>query len=196
MSIEILTHTTGSPTPAASSGTSPLDSLLSPQGPSFPVHVIQRESVTDSEFHGLDDESDFSMVPLSARQSTATIASDNVSIKSTSTQVGNAKEHKRRTTISLAPSEPLNPAKQVLHKKSPSGSSVKSLAGNTPFILARLENQREQDDLDPNTHRGSMDGQHRLQEEFVRMQNEIKEEENHVGNNAIDWGVCLTFVHS
>lgn len=199
MSIETIlaqpTTDTQSPSSESSpvSGTSPLDSLLSPHDPSFSANTIQRESVAESEFSGLGDESDFSTVPLSARQSTSSIASD-TSIKSTSTQVGNVKEDRRRATISVAPSESLIPAQKILHKKSPSGSSVKSLAGNTPFILARLESQREYDGSDSTAHRGSVDGQHKLQEEFVRMQNEIKEEESHAGNNAIDWGTCLAFI--
>lgn len=172
---------------------SPLDSLLSPEDPSFPTNVIQRDSIAESEFSGLGDESDFSMVPLSAHQSATSIASDSSS-KSTSTQVGNIKEDRRRATISSAPSESLFSAQQTLHKKSPSGSSVQGLAGNTPFILARLESQREYDEADPKAHRGSVDGQHRLQEEFVRMHNEIKEEDHFASNNSIDWGACPRFI--
>jgi hypothetical protein len=138
---------------------------------------------------GMDDESDFSMVPLSARQSTTSIGS-NTSVKSTATKVG--KENRRRTTVlSLNPSDPSALAKS-LHKKSASASSDMSIATNTPFILARLESQKEQDEYGPKTHRASVDGQQKLQAEFVRMQSDIKEEdnENNSTNANIDWGMC------
>jgi hypothetical protein len=176
---------------ASENGSSPLDSLLSPHKLAFDNHPPLRESVAESELRdvGLDDESDFSMVPLSARQSTASIGS-NTSIKSTATQVG--KENRRRTTaLSMSPSESSTLAKS-LHKKSESTSSDKSVTGNnTPFILARLESQKEQEEHDLKQHRASVDGQQKLQEEFVRMQNDIKEEdeENNVASKGIDWGM-------
>jgi len=160
-------------------GSSPLDSLLSPR----------RSMLSELGEVGMDDESDFSMVPLSARQSTTSIGS-NTSVKSTATKVG--KENRRRTTVlSLNPSDPSALAKS-LHKKSASASSDMSIATNTPFILARLESQKEQDEYGPKTHRASVDGQQKLQAEFVRMQSDIKEEdnENNSTNANIDWGMC------
>lgn len=171
----------------------PLDSLLSPRRSTFDHNAPSSESVAESELRdvGLGDDSDFSMVPLSARQSTASIGS-NISIKSTATQVG--KEKRRRTTVlSITPSDSSTLA-NYLHKNSASTASDKSVIGNnTPFILARLESQKEQEEHSPIPHRASVDGQQKLQEEFVRMHNEIKEEEEeeerNTANTGIDWGM-------
>jgi len=178
---------------ALAGGSSPLDSLLSPRTTTFDTHALSPEVVGESESRedGLDYESDFSMVPLSARQSTTSIGS-NTSIKSIATQVG--KENKRMTTVlSMTPSES-STLTRSLHTKSASASSDQSLTGNnTPFILARLESQKEQDEYGPKSHRASVDGQHKLQEEFVRVHNGIKEEdeESNIANTRIDWGEFL-----
>jgi hypothetical protein len=178
---------------ALAGGSSPLDSLLSPRGSTF-NRAPSPESVAESEA-GLDDESNFSMVPLSARQSTASIGS-NTSIKSIATLAG--KENRRRTTVlSMTLSDSSTLAKS-LHKKSASTSSDLSVTGhNTPFILARLESQKEHDESVPKLHRTSVDGQQKLQEEFARMQHDIKEEEedsNMVNTASIDWGMCHSII--
>jgi hypothetical protein len=178
--------------PAGSS--SPLDSLLSPRRSMFNNHASSPGSVAELELReaGLDDESDFSMVPLSARQSAASIDS-NTSIKSTATH--NGKENRRRTTIqSMNPSE----SSKSLHETSTSTSSDRSVTGNnTPFILARLESQKEQEEYSLQSHRASVDGQQKLQEEFVRIQNEIKEEdeETNITNTGIDWGMFRSLTY-
>jgi ecotropic viral integration site 5 protein len=178
---------------ASAGGSSPLDSLLSPRAATFDNYALTPKAVGESELREdvVDDESDFSMVPLSARQSTASIGS-NVSIESIATQVG--KEKKRRTTVlSMTRSESSTLARS-LHKKSASASSDQSVTGNnSPFILARLESQKEQEEYGLQPHRASVDGQHQLQEEFVRMQNEIQEvdEESNIANTGIDWGVSI-----
>jgi hypothetical protein len=177
-------------------GSSPLDSLLSPRAATFDNYVLTPEAVRESEPREdvLDDESDFSMVPLSARQSTASIGS-NTSVKSIATQVG--KGNRRRTTVlSMTPSESSTLARS-LHKKSASASSDQSVTGNnSPFILARLESQKEQEEYGPQAHRASVDGQHKLHEEFVRMQNEIQDDddESNIANTGIDWGVCRSLI--
>lgn len=189
------TASEGSPTTAAG-GASPLDALLSPQGATFdPLPTISQESLTESELNEvvLDDvsESEFSSVPLTGRQSPPLIDSS-ASIKSTETHVLKEKQNRRRTTISLTPSDSSTLVKQSLHKKSGSNSSDKSIVGTTPFILARLESQKEQDESSPKTARGSVDGNQKLQEEFNRMHNEIKEEKDESHHNAsIDWSMYL-----
>jgi hypothetical protein len=185
---------------ASSPAGSPLDSLLSPRGSKFDDHASSAEAVAGSELGevGLDDESDFSMVPLSARQSTVSIGS-NTSIKSIATQLG--KDSRRRTTIlSTTPLE-LSSLTNSLHKKSASVSSERSMMGNsTPFILARLESQKGQEEYGPISHRASVDGQQKLQEEFVRVQNEIREEgqedDDNTAHTGIDWGVCCSILSS
>jgi hypothetical protein len=56
-----------------------------------------------------------------------------------------------------------------------------------PFILARIETQKPDSDNRPN--RTSIDGQHKLQEEFARKQKDKDaESDDHAANAAIDWG--------
>lgn len=197
-------------------GKSPLDSLLSPKGPTFePPKEASRESVagSDSELNEvrLDDDSEFSSVPLSARESTASVGSkgSHTSFKSTATHVGNEKEvghekengiekeERRQTSTSLVPSDSSTLAKPASsHKKSASNSSIKSFVGNTPFILARIESQREQDESDSKVQRASIDGQQKLQEEFAKMQKVKEEEASEAVAGAIDWGVYYNALDS
>lgn len=186
-------------------GNSLLDSLLSPKGPAFdtPKDAF-RESVagSDSELNEvrLEDDTSFSSVPLSARESTASVGSkgSHSSFKSTTTHVGIEKEEHRNTSTSLVPSDTSTLVKLASsHKKSASNSSTRSFVGNTPFILARIESQREQDEADLKAQRASIDGQQKLQEEFAKMQ-KVKEEEEkasevEAGSGTIDWGMLYSF---
>jgi hypothetical protein len=163
---EIDTHNLG----LAASGTtvtitSPLDLLLSPPPTAinFNDHVAIRESQSDFRDVALDD------VPLTARP-----------IKSTAVET--SEEYRRRSVDSVSSANFTTTDRQ---KKSASTSSVHS-ASNLPFILARLDIQKSHEENSPNPQRASVDGQLKLQEEFVRLQNEKEEEENAPGE-AIDW---------
>lgn len=182
---------TGEAASLAPGGGSPLDALLSPHpNATFVAEEAVPLPESDEESDGKEvvlDDSHFSTVPLSARQSKASIAS-NASVISTATQVG--RESGRKATVSLTASDS---STMALHRRSLSASSDRSesVNGNTPFILARLESQKEQEELGSKGHRVSVDGQQKLQEEFVRMQQDIKEEEEESAATAaaIDWGM-------
>ncbi|KAJ7901861.1 rab-GTPase-TBC domain-containing protein [Mycena olivaceomarginata] len=74
-----------------------------------------------------------------------------------------------------------SPASQPSHQRSASTATIRSV-NNLPFILARIETQKPDPDARPN--RTSLDGQHKLQEEFARKQ---KEEDDENAAHAIDW---------
>jgi len=59
-------------------------------------------------------------------------------------------------------------------------------------MLARLDIKKSQEENSPVVQRLSVDGQLKLQEEFVRLQNE--EEEKLKSHEAIDWGASYLFL--
>ncbi|KAJ7462337.1 rab-GTPase-TBC domain-containing protein [Mycena galericulata] len=158
----------------------PLDSLLSP-GPEPERQTFRmsaRDSVaTDSDFNdvALDDESAFSPIALTSGMD-STDSQAEVPSRSRS-----ASESSVTPTVVDAVALPSQPS----HKKSPSTSTVRSV-NNLPFILARIETQKPDSDARPN--RTSIDGQHKLQEEFARKQKDKEiENDDNAANAAIDW---------
>ncbi|KAJ7346650.1 rab-GTPase-TBC domain-containing protein [Mycena albidolilacea] len=160
----------------------PLDSLLSP-GPE-PEHqsfrLSTRDSVaTDSDFNdvALDDEAGFSPVALtSGMNPTDSTDSDAPPARSRS-----ASDSSLAPTIADASVSAPSQASQPSHQRSASTATIRSV-NNLPFILARIETQKPDPDARPN--RSSLDGQHKLQEEFARKQ---KEEDDENAAHAIDW---------
>ncbi|KAF8873132.1 rab-GTPase-TBC domain-containing protein [Mucidula mucida] len=143
-----------------------LDELLSPKSPTFaeppPATSSNRDSVAESA--ASDDDSRFSTVTLSARDSASSIGSAPTSERPVS------------TSSTLAPSED---SEQRAHKKSASTTTIRSVH-NLPFVLKQSD--------DSANHRGSVDGQHKLQEEFARLQKEKEVvEEGDVETEVIDW---------
>lgn len=154
----------------------PLASLRSPasDATTFDASLPKRESlVTDSDFNdiALDDESGFSPVALTrghTPEQDADVPED---------------ENGRPRSMSSPQAAVFNPSKQPSHKKSASITTIRS-ANNLPFILARLDLQDESGA----PHRGSVDGQQKLQEEFARLHREEEEAKDIAGTGAIDWG--------
>ncbi|KAJ6593928.1 rab-GTPase-TBC domain-containing protein [Mycena capillaripes] len=163
-----------------SSPTIPLDSLLSP-GPEPERQTFRlstRDSVaTDSDFNdvALDDESGFSPVAL-------TSGMDSIDLPEVSTgRSRSASDSSITPTIADAAAS----ASQPSHKRSASTATIRSV-NNLPFILARIETQKPDPDARPN--RSSLDGQHKLQEEFARKQkDQDAENDDNAANGAIDW---------
>lgn len=186
----------GSPVIRADSKLS-LDALLSPHTTRETLDPHQDETppetATEPVFRevALDDDSHFSTVPLTARQSTASMASNGAqSDEETSSLVD--KERSRNEVVSIAASDS---STHALHRRSVSRERPDSITGNAPFILARLEGQKGQDEAGTPGKRFSMDGQVKLQEEFVRIQHDIKEEdETEAAAHAltIDWGMSTS----
>ncbi|KAJ7497322.1 rab-GTPase-TBC domain-containing protein [Mycena latifolia] len=154
----------------------PLDSLLSP-GPepehqSFRIPV--RDSVaTVSDFNdvALDDESGFSPIALTS------------GMDSTSSEPPEGRS-RSASDSSITPTV-VDTAAGPSHKKSASTATIRSV-NNLPFILARIETQKPDPDSRPN--RSSVDGQHKLQEEFARKQKDKEvEDDDNAANAAIDW---------
>ncbi|KIJ67793.1 hypothetical protein HYDPIDRAFT_173554 [Hydnomerulius pinastri MD-312] len=162
---------------SASDSVSPLDSLLSPKGPSS-VPLSARDSVAESDYNDviLEDDPRFSMVPLSER---ASVASSDSDLDEITTKL------ERRTTISSAPSKKIASLRHFAHKKSASSVTASSLPGDN--ILARLGVQRAHDENDLDTIHVSGDGQQKLHEEFVRLHNERRAEAVPSEEGAIDW---------
>lgn len=157
--------------------TVPLDSLFSPQVSNFREPV--RESVTESEFNevALDDDSAFSAVTLTSRQSQA---------PSLQTLVEREMNGRPKSVSSLSSMTKSRPG----HKKTASTTTIRS-SNNLPFLMARLDMQNA-DQKSPAATRGSVDGHLKLQEEFARLhkENEVEEKEEVTNgvHGAIDWG--------
>ncbi|KAF8893306.1 rab-GTPase-TBC domain-containing protein [Infundibulicybe gibba] len=149
-----------------------LEALLSPQATDFGVPLPTQEPIAESDFNdvALDDESVFSPVALSSSESVDNVASDQTD------------DTQRMSSGSVA--LPVHtPPRQASHKKTVSTTTIRS-GHNLPFILARMDLQ------DGGSNRGSVDGQHKLQEEFARLQKEKEQEhisEEQGVNGAIDW---------
>lgn len=154
-----------------------LDSLLSPKDPDarFPL----RESMASE---ATDEDSRFSTVLLSARQSMETLdVSDTVTLTATD-------EHgdDRRNTLSGNDIVTMVHRNRV-HKKTASTSTIVS-ANNVPFSLSREE--------DSDSQRNSLDGQqYRLQEEFSRMQLDRQLEQKPTeAPSDVDWSEPLFYL--
>ncbi|KII92468.1 hypothetical protein PLICRDRAFT_37239 [Plicaturopsis crispa FD-325 SS-3] len=120
-----------------------------------------------------EDSTRFSTVPLSARESVGS-SSSNAAIISPRNSLGDA-----TSARSNDEDEFMTSTNKSTHRKTMSASSTHS-ASNAPFILQRL-------DLQNGDKRQSVDGQNRIQEEFVRKQAERQEEKENALNGAIDW---------
>lgn len=160
-----------------------LDALLSPTDSEtrFPT----RESIAASDV--TDDDTRFSMVPLSARQSMEP-SDSRVSIGSASSP---RETDERRNTVLLD-----NTALDSLiigqpsfhsHKKTTSLSTILS-ASHVPYLLSQLDVQGDDDgEFDEAARRRSLDGQYKLQEEFSRVQSEKEVKEQSSEDASIDW---------
>ncbi|KAJ7096293.1 rab-GTPase-TBC domain-containing protein [Mycena epipterygia] len=150
-----------------------LDALFSP-GPepeTQSFRIPARDSVaTDADFNdvALDDE----LSPVALTSGMDSTSSDSPAGRSRSASDSSITP----TVVDTAlPS----------HKKSASTSTIRSV-NNLPFILARIETQKPDSDTRPN--RSSLDGQHKLQEEFARKQKDKEiENDDNAANAAIDW---------
>ncbi|GLB37426.1 putative rab-GTPase-TBC domain containing protein [Lyophyllum shimeji] len=152
-----------------------LESLRSPEVPDFASKGPERESVvTDSDFNdiALDDEAVFSPVSLTRGPSPDAATPSEVETPDTA----------RPPNVSSPQSAIFNPTK-LGHKKTASTTTIRS-ANNLPFIVARLGIQDEE----RTSHRGSVDGQQKLQEEFARLHKEEEKEPKENGaSGMIDW---------
>ena len=180
-------------------GTS-LEALLSPQAQENRLVTSgQRDSVAENvEVEVGVDESHFSNVPLSAGSGgrngvNPALQSSTLSTSSrasSSSQTGRPMSHSFVQSVST-PSMPLS-ATRLTHKKSASTTTLDSnnrtSTGNLPFLLHRLDLQEVQEDANPASHRLSLDGQHRIQEEFTRLQSSQTEASDDGLSEAIDWG--------
>jgi hypothetical protein len=161
----------------------PLESLRSPRDPTqFVEKPPGRESIAESDFNdiALDDDSALSPISLNNRQSSVSGGSDR-----------NVDDIGRPLSASL-PKTAFNPSKQGSHKKSASTTTIRS-PKNLSFLLARLDLQEESSG---SSHRGSVDGQQKLQEEFARLHKEKEEAKDGFSTGAIDWGASSDYCAS
>ena len=183
-----------------------LDALLSPQletrDDAGSMKVL-RDSVVDGDVVDVDlggDDSHFSNVPLSAgtierNRNEATRIGSGVSLlnrPSSSSHTGRPVSY----AIGQSASTPQVPATtRASHKKSASTTTLESdghnSSGNLPFLLHRLDLQKVKEDADPTSRRLSLDGQHRIHEEFSRLQSNKTEALNVGAGESIDWGMYV-----
>ncbi|KAJ7045543.1 rab-GTPase-TBC domain-containing protein [Mycena alexandri] len=159
---------------------SPLESLLSP-GPaegqqSFRLSAPpNRDSIatdaSESDFNdvALEDDSGFSPIAL-------TSGMDSSDPEVTPGRSRSASDSSVAATLADTVTKPS-------HERSASTATV--TVNNLPFILARIETQKPDPDTRPN--RSSVDGQHKLQEEFARKQKDKDIDDDNAAHAAIDW---------
>ncbi|KAF5386101.1 hypothetical protein D9615_002253 [Tricholomella constricta] len=154
----------------------PLEALRSPEVPDLASKEREHESiVTDSEFKDitLDDDAAFSPISLTRDPSPD---------PNTPSNEVEAPDTARPRSVSSLHTTVFNPTRSG-HKKSASTTTIRS-SNNLPFIVARLNLQDER----RLSHRGSVDGQQKLQEEFARLhEEEEKEPKDNAVNGTIDW---------
>ncbi|KAG1751548.1 rab-GTPase-TBC domain-containing protein [Suillus paluster] len=155
----------------------PLDSLLSPKGPTYD-ELSPRGSVAESDYNDiiLDDDPSFSTVSLSG----------NTSLVSEADAVDTLSKLNRRTTISSAPLKAFSSLRHFAHKKSASTVTIPSAPGSS--ILARIGSQGTRDEGDIDALRSAGEGQQKLHEEFLRLHNQRRAEATESEQGAIDWG--------
>ncbi|ESK97174.1 hypothetical protein Moror_6257 [Moniliophthora roreri MCA 2997] len=144
-----------------------LDSLLSPSADnaSFPPSARASLAVSELDEVALDDEPPFSPVALSTRDSARN-------------STGSKGHDRSDSTSSVKPILDLDLNSSQSHKKTASVSTVRS--GNLSFMVTREDRKN---------NRVSVDGQHKLQAEFARLQKEREDErEDDTGAGTIDWG--------
>ncbi|KAF9012346.1 rab-GTPase-TBC domain-containing protein [Cyathus striatus] len=152
-----------------------LESLRSPRATTFSESDLLQKHTSSaaSDFNdvALDDEAPFSPVALTSHQ---------VSAKSSPVP----SVHSEETT--LPPNSPFSLSSEVVfdkrHKKSASTTTIRS-GKDISFLLNRLDLQNE----DTSTVRRSIDGQQKLQEEFVRLHKEKESGEDAPADGVIDW---------
>uniref|UniRef100_A0A0W0FGT9 Rab-GAP TBC domain-containing protein n=1 Tax=Moniliophthora roreri TaxID=221103 RepID=A0A0W0FGT9_MONRR len=147
-----------------------LDSLLSPSADnaSFPPSARASLAVSELDEVALDDEPPFSPVALSTRDSARN-------------STGSKGHDRSDSTSSVKPILDLDLNSSQSHKKTASVSTVRS--GNLSFMVTREDRKN---------NRVSVDGQHKLQAEFARLQKEREDErEDDTGAGTIDWGTFL-----
>lgn len=168
---------------ASHTNTVPLDSLFTPKTSSF--ETLPRASVGELDFNdvALDDDLDDPLSPVAlssqdGQETTPTLAQNDW--PNTAPPFAESSDHGQSSVPSTQ------------HRRSESNTTIRSIR-NIPFMLARLDAQKSEEDSVA-ANRKSMDGQHKIQEEFVRLQKE-KEEEDQQPVTGIDWG-SLMFVRS
>ncbi|KAG5342673.1 hypothetical protein C0989_010641 [Termitomyces sp. Mn162] len=149
----------------------PLDSLHSPDVTYFAAEDREVETIasaTDSEFNdiALDDEALFSAHPGYEELSSHDLDSPDTA---------------RPPIVSTTPQEADPQPTKTGHKKSASTTTIRS-DNNLPFIISRLQDEHRL------SQRGSVDGQHKLQEEFARLHKEEEKATEPATNKTIDWG--------
>jgi hypothetical protein len=162
---------------------SPLPQKSKP-GSNLPPITTTRESKSekaqqavepDSNEVALRDESRFSTVPLSAVPLSSSSSGSNVKSKS--------------LAMPTVDDSPVSPDPSQHRETGSTSSTIATPGNNASFILARLDMQKVQDEsADSKTHRGSVDGQQKIQEEFARRQKERDDEVEGTSSGAIDWG--------
>ncbi|KAG2129828.1 rab-GTPase-TBC domain-containing protein [Suillus bovinus] len=157
---------------------SPLDTLLSPKGPTH-EELSPRGSIAESDYNDviLDDDPSFSTVPLSGDTSLVTEATTDDTLP---TQKLN-----RRTTISSTSSKTFSSLRHFSHRKSASTITIPSAPGNN--ILARIGSQGTRDEGSIEALRSTGEGQQKLHEEFLRLHNERRAEATESEQGGIDW---------
>ncbi|KAG6831748.1 hypothetical protein H0H92_007900 [Tricholoma furcatifolium] len=149
-----------------------LDSLRSPDIPDFATKDRGDSIVTDAEFNdvSLDDEAGLSAVSLTQDYSPGPETSFN------------DVESARPSAVPSPQAATFNLPAKTGHKKSASTTTIRS-SNNLPFIVSRLQDEHRM------SHRASVDGHQKLQEEFARLHKEEEEQDSleKTGNKVIDW---------
>lgn len=180
-----------------------LDALLSPQIQTRqgdgPMSTL-RDSVAEGDIVDVDlgvDESHFSNVPLSAGagERNGNGAANRGSGLSVLNRATSSSQAGRPISYSVGQSvstPQMAGSKKGSHKKSASSTTLDSnprnSSGNLPFLLHRLDLQKVQETANPSSHRLSLDGQHRIHEEFSRLQSNQVETLTAGADESIDWG--------
>lgn len=161
----------------------PLEALHSPDTEVFHDRPPERESIAESDFNDIALDDDSAPVALTSQWSSGS----NTSLRGEGVENGSGNGNGRPRSVSV-PQADFNPSKKPSHKKTASTTTIRS-SNNRPFILARLDLQDESGA----GHRGSVDGQQKLQEEFARLYKEEEEAKETAKASVIDWGTLSKF---
>lgn len=178
------------PEPETTTSPGGLDSLLSPTDPD--AHFPLRESIAVSEATDEDSERFSTVMLSSARQSMETL--NPVDLSGTPSRKSGNSDSITLSGATIVEENPDLTGQEIVklvhqnrqHKKTASTSTIVS-ANNVPFILARLDMQKDQEAEGSN--RNSLDGKQKLQEEFHRKHDTESSPTDAEESNpdAIDW---------
>ena len=141
-----------------------------------------------------DNDDDFQDLPLEDGDDIGDVRFSMIPLQTPTPTTPHAPHHPEESPVISELSRRFSTS-SIIGQKSPRSSRRMTISysngvdgtttGSVPFMLARLEQQRELLESDPKAHRASLDGHGRLKDDFYKLQ---MQQEAVMDDAEIDWG--------